>query len=327
MQQEKTETLELIRMGDLKVEELNWILYPYIPEGKLTIIQGDPGDGKTTLALQIIARLTRGEDVLDSNQGKVREPVNVIYQTAEDGLCDTILPRLLAAGADCDRVYVINDAKKPLTLLDERLEQAIVKTDAKMVVLDPIQGYLGAKIDMHRANEIRPVMKQLATLAESYTCTIILIGHLNKMVGGKAAYRGLGSIDIPASARSVLLVGRMQDDPDKRVVCQTKSSNASDKSALTFEITEDGFNWLGEVAMTADDLLRGCSPRSTNKLEQAKRFLQDALKDGPLRQKQIEDLMAATDIKDRTLWSAKQMLGVQSDKIGNVWYWRLPDDK
>ena len=108
------------------------------------------------------------------------QPVNVIYQTAEDGLGDTIKPHLLAAGADCSRVLVIDDREQPLTMLDVRLEEAIMQTKARMVMLDPIQGFLGTDVDMHRANEIRPLMKRVTVLAEKYHCAIILIGHMNK---------------------------------------------------------------------------------------------------------------------------------------------------
>lgn len=112
------------------------------------------------------------------------EPVNVIYQTAEDGLGDTIKPRLLSAGADCSRVMVIDDDDQALTMMDARLEEAIIQTKARLVVLDPIQGFLGTDVDMHRANEIRPLMKRVAVLAEKYHCAIILIGHMNKTVMG-----------------------------------------------------------------------------------------------------------------------------------------------
>ena len=116
--------LRLINMKDIEVESVEWLLYPFIPYGKITIIQGDPGEGKTTLVLQIIARLTKGERVLDEEE---TEPINIIYQTAEDGLADTIKPRLLSADADCSRVLVIDDRDTPLTMLDERLEQAVAK--------------------------------------------------------------------------------------------------------------------------------------------------------------------------------------------------------
>ena len=232
--------LKLINMDSVEVEQIEWLLYPFIPYGKVTIIQGDPGEGKTTMVLQIIAKLTRGETILpaDSTKDKrtdidsesdmvdaeniknnvstqhLETPVNVIYQTAEDGLGDTIKPRLLAAGADCSKVLVIDDSDQPLTMADVRLEEAIVQTKAKMVVLDPIQGFLGADVDMHRANEIRPLMKRIAVLSEKYHCAVILIGHMNKNSNGKSSYRGLGSIDFQAAARSVLIVGRVKEEPE-----------------------------------------------------------------------------------------------------------------
>ena len=213
--------LKLINMEQVEIEKIDWLLYPFIPFGKVTIVQGDPGEGKTTMVLQIIAKLTKGEAVLPSGsdepalEGKTMalEPVNVIYQTAEDGLGDTIKPRLLSAGADCSRVMVIDDNDQALTMMDARLEEAIIQTKARLVVLDPIQGFLGTDVDMHRANEIRPLMKRIAVLAEKYHCAIILIGHMNKNSNGKSSYRGLGSIDFQAAARSVLIVGRIKDEP------------------------------------------------------------------------------------------------------------------
>lgn len=146
--------LKLINMADVAVEMVQWIWEPYIPRGKVTIIQGDPGEGKTTFALAMIALLTKGAPLPGHEIGG--EPVNVIYQTAEDGLADTIKPRLIASGADCSRVLVIDESEQELTLCDERLEKAVRETNAKMIILDPIQAYLGYGVDMHRANEVRP---------------------------------------------------------------------------------------------------------------------------------------------------------------------------
>ena len=144
--------LKLINMEQVEVEKIDWLIYPFIPFGKVTIVQGDPGEGKTTMVLQIIAKLTKGEPVLPGSdepllEGKTMalDPVNMIYQTAEDGLGDTIKPRLLAAGADCSRVMVIDDNDQALTMMDARLEEAIIQTKARLVVLDPIQGFLGAE--------------------------------------------------------------------------------------------------------------------------------------------------------------------------------------
>lgn len=264
MQNRKLKTeLRLINMENVAVEQVEWLLYPFIPYGKVTIIQGDPGEGKTTMVLQIIAKLTKGEPVLPITEEEkitteqTREPVNVIYQTAEDGLGDTIKPRLLAAGADCSKVLVIDDGEQPLTMLDERLEQAIQQTNARLVVLDPIQSFLGAEVDMHRANEIRPLMKRVSVLAEKYHCAIVLIGHMNKNSAGKSSYRGLGSIDFQA-ARSVLIVGRVKNEPETRVVCHVKSSLAPEGKSIAFRLDkENGFEWIGEYDISADDLLSG----------------------------------------------------------------------
>ena len=309
--------LKLINMRDVEVEPICWLWYPFIPYGKVTIIQGDPGEGKTTLVLQIIARLTKGESIIDEDESL---PINVIYQTAEDGLSDTIKPRLLAANADCSKVLVIDDKDTPLTMRDVRLEQAIIETNAKLVVLDPIQGFLGADVDMHRANEIRPIMKHISVLAEKYKCAIILIGHMNKCSVGKSAYRGLGSIDFQAAARSVLIVGRIKDEPEVRVVCQTKSSLAPEAKAVAFRLNEEtGFEWIGELDITADDLLSG-TVKGTKK-QTAMDFLENLLADGQMAQTEITELAQQKGISDKTLRNAKDELKIKSKRVNNQWYW------
>ena len=336
--------LKLINMGTVEVEQIEWLLYPFIPFGKVTIIQGDPGEGKTTMVLQIIAKLTRGEPILlnlqsskeaqkDSEENLKQEvlpqdnpmqPVNVIYQTAEDGLGDTIKPRLLAAGADCSRVLVIDDREQPLTMLDVRLEEAIMQTKARMVVLDPIQGFLGTDVDMHRANEIRPLMKRVAVLAEKYHCAIILIGHMNKNSNGKSSYRGLGSIDFQAAARSVLIVGRLKDEPETRVMFHLKSSLAPEGKSVAFRLDkETGFQWIGEYDISADDLLSGDARGQKSRI--AKEFLLDILADGGMAQKKIEEEASKQGIKKKTLRNAKQELEIDSVKRGNQWFWILSE--
>ena len=324
--------LKLINMEQVEIEKIDWLLYPFIPFGKVTIVQGDPGEGKTTMVLQIIAKLTKGEAVLPSGsdepalEGKTMalEPVNVIYQTAEDGLGDTIKPRLLSAGADCSRVMVIDDNDQALTMMDARLEEAIIKTKARLVVLDPIQGFLGAAVDMHRANEIRPLMKRIAVLAEKYHCAIILIGHMNKNSNGKSSYRGLGSIDFQAAARSVLIVGRIKDEPEIRVVCHVKSSLAPEGKSIAFRLDKDtGFEWIGEYDISADDLLSG--DNRGQKIYAAKEFLQEVLASGSVAQTKVAEEAESRGIKKKTLWNAKKELEIDSVKIGNQWFWMLPE--
>ena len=309
-------------MDTIPIEEVTWLLKPFIPYGKITIIQGDPGEGKTTLVLQIIGALTSGKPIWDGLTPL--NPINVIYQTAEDGLSDTIKPRLVAAGADCARVLVIDDTEKALTIGDERLEQAIEQTGARLVVLDPIQGYIGSGVDMHRANEIRPLMHRLAKLAEKYGCAIILIGHMNKNSGDKSSYRGLGSIDFQAAARSVLVVGRIKDDPTLRVVCPTKSSLAPEGKAVAFRLDPNrGFLWVGPYDISADELLSGSS--RGHKLREAQDFLKEILADGAVSQTEIETAAEEAGIKPKTLRNARYELGVVSSKVGRQWLWAMPE--
>lgn len=319
--------LKLINMDDVQVEKVKWLLYPFIPYGKITIVQGDPGEGKTTLLLEVIARLSKGLNVFDDADDveysiELGIPQNVIYQTAEDGLGDTIKPRLIAAKADCKFVHVIDESDMPLNMLDERLELAIIKTKARLVVLDPIQGYLGADVDMHKANEIRPVMQRLSIVAQRHNFAIVLIGHMNKNSSGKSSYRGLGSIDIFAAARSVLLVGRVKNKPQLRIVCHVKSSLAPEGRSLCFELDKnEGFNWRGSCDVSADDLLSNAT--SNLKIYDAQSFLKEILRDGPIAQNIIQAEANMKGIKDKTLRNAKKKLCIESSKFGDQWYWEL----
>lgn len=319
---ENTNTeLRLIKMSDVESEEIEWLWYPFIPYGKLTIVQGDPGDGKTTLVLNIAARLSRGEGF--DRDMKVSEPMNVVYQTAEDGLSDTVKPRLESAQADCERVLVIDESRKSLSMADERIEAALIQTKARLLILDPIQAYLGGGIDINRANETREMTKKLSLLAEKYKCAIVLIGHINKASGNKAAYRGMGSIDFFAVARSVLLVGRIEGEPDKRAVVQIKNNLAAFGHPKAFEFADDGFKRIGDYDITADDVLGGLVPK-VNKLEQAKQMLCDLAKETKsVSSKEIFELADYKGISKRTLENAKKELGIRARKVNNSWYWEI----
>ena len=236
------ETVEIIRMSEVDTQTVEWLWEPYIPFGKVTIVQGNPGEGKTTFALRLAAACTNRKPFPHM---AVHEPFNVIYQTAEDGLGDTIKPRLMEAEADLDRILVIDESKQGLSLSDERIERAIRQTGARLIILDPIQAYVGEKTDMNKANEIRPMFRRLAEIAERTGCAVILIGHLNKAAGGQSAYRGLGSIDFRAAARSVLLIGRVKREPNVRVIVHDKSSLAAEGKPIAFCLDpETGFSWI-----------------------------------------------------------------------------------
>lgn len=314
--------LNLIHMSEIEAEEVQWLWYPYIPFGKVTIIQGDPGEGKTTFVLALIALLTTGQALPECEDAA--DPINVIYQTAEDGLANTIKPRLLAAEADCSRVLVIDESQQELALSDERLETAISETCARLLVLDPLQAYLGGDVDMHRANEVRPIMKRLASMAERTGCAVILIGHMNKAQGTKASYRGLGSIDFRAAARSVLVVGRMKDEPTMRVVAQDKNSLAPEGRSIAFELNpEEGLLWKGTYNSTVDDVLNGSGQVMTKTMlmEQELRKLLDR----SVSAEEIRRRAEALGVSGRTLMIAKKNLGALSEKRGDQWFWSLPN--
>jgi hypothetical protein len=320
MEEVKTE-LKMIKMSEVESQTVEWLWYPFIPYGKLTIIQGDPGDGKTTLVLNIAAKLSNGEGL--DNEMKVHEPVSIIYQTAEDGLADTVKPRLELAGADCEKISVIDESDKSLSMIDDRLEQALIKTGARVLILDPIQAYLGGGMDMNRANEARDMTKRLGVLAEKYKCAILLIGHMNKASGNKAAYRGMGSIDFFAVARSVLLVGRVEGEPNIRAVVQIKNNLAVFGHPKGFELSEKGFNWLGDYEITADEVLGGIAPKA-NKFEQAKSMLRElAETSNAIQSNEIFEMAGEHGISKRTLENAKKELGIKAKKINNTWYWEL----
>ena len=307
--------LKLIHMEDVVSKEVEWLWYPYIPYGKITIIEGDPGEGKTTLVLKLAAALSRGLP-LPCDDDKEYEPIHIIYQTAEDGIEDTIKPRLEKAGADCSMIRVIDETDKELSMTDDRLEQAIIETGARLIILDPIQAYIGATVDMHRANEIRPVLKHLGIIAEKHNCAIILIGHMNKASGSKSTYRGLGSIDIQATARSVLLVARVRDKPNIRIMAHDKSSLAPAGDAIGFEMTEDnGMVCIGPYDITIDELLSGNEGRGKKKLDIAENFIKEYFGTNKvIPSNEIMMEAAKRSIKRNTLLSAKKKLGITSDK-------------
>ena len=304
----KPETVKIIRMSDVELTPVDWLWKPYLPFGKLSVLQGNPGEGKTYFAMHLAAACTNGK--LLPNMERM-EPFNVIYQTAEDGLGDTVKPRLIEAGADLDRVLVIDDSEVQLTLSDERIEKAIIENNARLVIIDPIQAYLGADVDMNRANEVRPIFMRLGQVAQRTGCAILLIGHLNKAAGMQSLQRGLGSIDIAAAVRSVMFIGKLKHDPTMRILTHEKSSLAPPGLSLAFSLgDEGGFRWVGEYDITADEMLSGIEPQRETKTQQAKDLICTLIAGG--KQVLSEDIDKAAlerGIPGRTVRDAKRELG------------------
>ena len=304
----KPETVKIIRMSDVELTPVEWLWKPYLPFGKLSVLQGNPGEGKTYFAMHLAAACTNGK--LLPNMERM-EPFNVIYQTAEDGLGDTVKPRLIEAGADLDRVLVIDDSDVQLTLSDERIEKAIVENNARLVIIDPIQAYLGADVDMNRANEVRPIFMRLGQVAQRTGCAILLIGHLNKAAGMQSLQRGLGSIDIAAAVRSVMFIGKLKHDPTMRILTHEKSSLAPPGASLAFSLgDEGGFRWVGEYDITADEMLSGIEPQRETKTQQAKDLICTLLAGGKrVFSEDIDKAALERGIPGRTVRDAKRELG------------------
>jgi len=318
------QNLKLITMCDVETEQVDFLWRPYIAYGKITIVQGDPGDGKTTMMLAIAASITRGDEI----GGNSTDPADVIFQTAEDGLADTIKPRLEQLGANCSRIHVIDEEEKSLSLVDQRIETAITRTGARLFILDPLQAYLGGA-DMHSANGVRPLMKRLATVAEDTGAAIVLIGHLNKKGGSKSTYRGLGSIDIPAAARSVLTVGRLDVDENMRAFIQTKSNLAPAGKPQAFGLDPvGGFCWLGDCDVTIEELLDGKKEdKGITQLDLAKTFIMGLLAQDEVPASEIFRKGAEIGLSQITLKRAKSELGVVSVKRGSEWFWTKEADQ
>ena len=215
--------LKLISLEDVVVEPVRWLWYPYIPLGKLSIIHGDPARARPPWPCGS-RRPAAGDR--PSPAGKPGNPLPSCTRLPRTVWGTPSSPRLLESQADLQQIYTIDETDFPLSMLDHRIGEAIQDTHAQLMILDPMQAYLGEKVDMNRANEVRTVMKGLTKVANQTGCAIVLVGHLNKSQSANSAQRGLGSMDFRAAARSVLLVGRLKNDRDIRVMVHDKSSLA-----------------------------------------------------------------------------------------------------
>ena len=261
------------------------------------------------LAMAIAAYCTNGKELPNALP---IEPFNVLYQTAEDGIADTIKPRLAKCGADMTRVRFINEDEKQLSMTDDRIEKAIRQNSVRLMIMDPIQAYLGANVDMNRANEIRPLFRHLSTIAERTGCAIVLIGHLNKSSGSQSDYRSLGSIDIAAAVRSILFVEKVEKEKEQdiRVVYQQKDSLAKKENPVAFSLGEEGLKWLGEYDISIEDLLMGkAGTKKETKLEKAQKLILELLtKRKVMCLEELEAELLAYGISSRTGRDARKQL-------------------
>jgi hypothetical protein len=327
---------DLVRLADVAARPVDWLWEPFIPLGMLSMISGDPGAGKSFIALAVAADLTRGK----LRDGRIVEPASVLYLSVENPIAETVRPRFDALGGDPALFFALRgtlfakdgeEQRGAITLADIRiLDAAIRQTHARLVVVDPIQSYFGAMVDLHRSNETRPILDGLSKLAEQNGCAILLLRHLSKTSGGKAIHRGLGSIDLSAAARSEMLVGSLPDDEDTRAFCHVQTNVGRHGKTLGFSIDAEGrFSWTGESPITASDLLAAPdAPELQGAQREAAEWLREALSSGSRNAKELANEADSVGIKYRTLRRAKETLHVQSRKacFGGGWIWSLSED-
>lgn len=342
----------LIRAATVTPEPVEWLWEPYIPLKKLTIVEGDPGQGKTWTCLQLAAIESQGWAYPGPDgfprQNREREPGNVIYMSAEDDPEDTLRPRLEAAGANLEHIFFLQgwrgqteggeELSGPVLLSDiPMLEEAIREIKPRLIVIDPLQAYLGAGVDMHRANETRPVLARLRELAREHRCAIVLIRHLSKATTDRSIYRGLGSIDIAAAVRSALLVAEDPERPGHYAIIQHKNSLAAKGPAIGFTLEGGRFAWTGLSCLSTAVLWTpelGAQERGSA-LQEAMDFLSASLEDGPRPAKELLKEAKKAGIEEITLRRAKKELGVQARRQSGkgatrgegFWVWELPQDK
>jgi hypothetical protein len=325
----------LCRIAEIPIKPIEWIWYQRIAAGTLANLDGDPGLGKSTLVADLIARITRGESLYGDSGS--RSPADVILISYEDSPGTVIRPRLMAAGADLDRVHTWKLDVTPFTLPGslDRLDEYIREHRVSLVVIDPLMAALSSRVDAHRDQDIRRVLAKAASIAERTGAAILFVRHLNKRQGEPALYRGGGSIGIIGAVRSGLLLVRDPNDADARILAMTKSNMGRQAPSLRLRLVTAPppapgvevaiVRWEGECGVTADDLMapvmRG-RPR-----EDAKELLRSLLRDGPVPAAEILAQAKAAGVSTRTLERVKGDLGVQSRKVDDGWIWSLPTEE
>lgn len=303
----------------IKSKPIDWLWYPYIAFGKITIVLGDPGEGKTSFVLYLASLLSNNDY---SKLGLTQEAIKIIYQSAEDGMEDTVKPRLDSYKANCKNIYFMTS--KDISLTCEELESAIKQAKARLLILDPLQSFMEKGTSLQNVADLRPIFNHLSKVAKRTNCAIVLVGHMNKAIGSKELYRGLGSIDIVAVARSVLTVKRIEENSKTRVVSQIKNNLADIGMPVAFDIKMDGtILWLGKTSVEnyqiEDDI-------GKKKEKKASILLLDILKDGPKLTSLILCEAKINGISERTMRSAKKELNIIALKRKDGWYWSLREE-
>ncbi|MDA1054622.1 MAG: AAA family ATPase [Planctomycetota bacterium] len=326
----------VVRLSDVTPEVIRWLWPGRIPLGKLTLIVGDPGTGKSTMTVDLAARVSAGKPWPDSPNDD-NAAGDVLLLGTEDGLADTIRPRLDAAGGNPTRVSALNEVYS-LDVHLPKLELAIRQCDnPRLLVIDPISAFLG-NIDSHKNADVRRVLEPLAQLADRYRVAIVLVHHMNKSAGISALYRASGSLAFTAAVRMQWLVGADPNDAGRRLVLPVKSNVVKVSTGLAYRIQSDdarAVGWLEweakPVEISADEVLGVTSHEETERrdaLDDATAWLSELLDDGPVFVDELQKLAKANGHSQSTLRRAKKRLGAEARKQGNgrgaKWFWTMP---
>ena len=316
--------------SDIEIQPIKWTWYRYLPQGTAVVIIGDGGFGKSFATLAIASAITQGLPLPGMDKSNL-PPSDVIIHNTENAWGSIIRPRLEMLGADCTKVHKINDDDKRLTLTDKRIEAAIRKHNAKLLVLDPLQSMLGENFSMNRSESVRPALMHLERVADRTGCTIILVGHISKG-RGKAQHRGLGSVDIVNAVPSVLCIGRAADlDPDVRCLGAIKSNYSELGVTQLFRLNKDtGFAWLGEDdTITSDEIMNFNATKTRidkSKIDDAVEFLHEILGNDALPTADVTELANEMGISKRTLERARKIAGIKASKVDGVWMLSVDDN-
>jgi hypothetical protein len=324
----------ILTLSEVKAREIDWLWNPYLALGTLAMLSGDPGAGKTFIAQAIAAALTTGRM---PHSGEPCPPCDVLYLSVENSPEYVLRPRFDLLGGDANRFHLLEGSisgdgaeRGSVRLADVAvLRDAIEKTKARLVVVDPIQSYLGADVDAHRSNETRPLLDGLARIAAERGCCILLVRHLSKAPTSRAIYRGLGSIDLTGAVRTELMAGSAPDDSARRALVQVKNNLGKFGKSLGYVIEEDGkFRWTGETELTASELLAAeASGYEGGAGSEAEEFIRHELRDGARPAKEVSRVARQAGIAERTLRRARKRLGIKPRKGGMEagWEWALPE--
>ena len=310
---------DLVTLSTVEAQPVPWLWRPYLSYGMINLLSGEPGCGKTFLALAFAAALTTGRIPY---VGEPCRPHDVVYLSIENSPEYVVRPRFDSLQGDASRLHVLQGAvtgegpkarREGVRLSDiPLLDSALKQTNSRFLVVDPIQSYLGGEVDMHRSNETRPILDGLATLARKYSACLLILRHFAKSTSGSPINRGLGSIDLTGAARTELHAGR-RDQQSAMVHAKTNIGEIGE--SIGFEIKAGIFRWTGPTSISALDLdASGMAEADRDAISEAAQYLEDTLKGGAKPAGEIFSEAKDMGFSSSTIRRAKLRLAVKTRK-------------